>query len=85
MLPGGLPIDMVQTFDWRRRLVVHPSLLRDGALSSSIGAANVFFIAQRSHPTPYNLDILPAYGVDTWAYRSSGEVSYVEILSCVAR
>lgn len=84
-LPGGLSLDIIQTFDWRRRLIVHESLLRGDAVPYRTGVANLTFITQRQQRTPCSLLIPGAYQMDTWAYRTLGEISYVDYLAELGR
>ena len=83
MLPGGLPRDIVSSWDWRNRIAVPPHLLNRRRLgrryesldeSRAAMARIAYFRMKRAHNPPELVP--PEYGFDLSRYRTYGEISY---------
>ena len=78
-LPGGLSLAAVRARDFTHRLVVEPALLRPEFRRSNTESRVAFveLIRQRMRRTPCNRLMPRGWDLDTWAYRTEDDRSYV--------
>ena len=76
-LPGRLPLRAATSPAWMGRLIVHNKAYRNPRMTAGARRERMRRIYQRIERKQCERLILVSYGLDTWAYRTQGEVNYV--------
>ena len=79
-LPGNIHLQAVLSFDWSTRLVIHPLVKKRPENSTDSRTKWMRLIYRRIRRTPCTRLVPKAYNLDTWAFRTLGEVGYVDNL-----
>ena len=78
-LPGNLPIHAIDSDDWRRRCVMTTQDIWREDLDEPLATTRAAFtkvVYQRMFRFPGRERVPPRLGLDMWAFRTDGEVSY---------
>ncbi|CAN8073751.1 unnamed protein product, partial [Agarophyton chilense] len=83
LLPGGLPVEVVRSPNWRARVAIEPQYLyrSRGESLDKARAAMAALAYQRLERSRFDHLVPPGYGFDVAYYRTYGEVSYGDNLA----
>ncbi|KAI0559062.1 hypothetical protein FGB62_169g43 [Gracilaria domingensis] len=80
LLPGRLPMQAVFSRDWTRRIVAQPDALNVAGRLETNPRDFMNLVYNRIGRTSCGLLIPARQDMDTWAYRTEGEIAYVDAL-----
>jgi len=83
-LPGDIPLEAVETRDWRRRIALPASALirRAGQDASAVRTAHLVRVNDRFGRTYHDYELFPIeWDLDTWTPRSEAEYEYARDLA----